>query len=65
VVNGIAYPFAGAKLNMKVLRFFNLKIRMESADSSVRLQFEPISKLAVHLARQRKKFQRCGKVRSA
>jgi hypothetical protein len=64
VVNGIAYPLAGVKFNMKVLRFFNIKIRMESADSSARIQLEPISKLAVYLARQRKKFQRCGKVRS-
>jgi hypothetical protein len=65
VVNGIAYPLAGVNFNIRVLRFFNLKIRMESAVSTARCQFEPISKPAVHLARQRKKFQRCGKVRSA
>ena len=47
VVNGIPYPLAGANINMKILRFFNLKIRMESTDSTTWLLFEPRRSKAV------------------
>jgi hypothetical protein len=41
VVNGIVHPSACASFEIKILRIFDLKIRMESADSTTRGVLEP------------------------